>query len=100
MLATDVAGDGMVDDELVVRPIGRDWALSDGDIASGVHAALSSHGLDDGVGIQVHHHTADVTGEVPDAHTRALVRHIVQDAPGVHFVDSRVRVHPHGEEAP
>jgi osmotically-inducible protein OsmY len=92
VIANAVAGEGMVDDRLVVRPIGRDWDLADEVIAAGVHDALSAHGLDAGIGIVVHNHTVDVTGEVPDRRARALVRHIVQDAPGVHFVDNDTRV--------
>lgn len=92
-LARSCAGGRSLLDHLVVRPLGSDWHVTPDELASGVARTLrDTKVLHTGVGFSITDRLVTLTGSVPDFRTRAILRHLVQNTPGVHFVDNQIRV--------
>jgi len=78
-------------DEMTVRPYGELWRLRDEQISDDVRRRLGVALIESGdVDFTVDHHVVTLTGRVPTARERALVRHVVETTPGVDFVDNRI----------
>ncbi|MEQ1735774.1 MAG: BON domain-containing protein [Rhodoglobus sp.] len=78
---------------LTVAPVGRHFSLTDGDVAVEVARALVQSAVPPGsVSFEVHQRVVTLFGEAPDEEARARVRHIVQSARGVDFIDNRIIV--------
>src|SRR6187402_1370841 len=82
-----------VENDLVVRPYGDDWRLTDAEIADEARRRLGVALVESGeADVTVDHHVATLTGSVPTAKERAEVRHAVEVVPGVDFVENEIRV--------
>jgi len=92
-LARSCAGTHSLHDHLVVRPLGADWHVTPEELAAGVERTLRETKVrHTGVGFHITDRLVTLTGSVPDYRTRAILRHLVQNTPGVHFVDNQIRV--------
>lgn len=79
--------------ELGVRPYGERWRIPDTEIADDVRRRLGLALVESGgVDFTVDHHVVALTGRVPTLRERALIRHVVETAPGVDFVDNEVEI--------
>lgn len=78
---------------LTVAPVGRDFRFTDGDVAVEVARAIVQSSIPPGaVSFVVHDHIVTLHGVVADAEERARIRHIVQSARGVAFIDNRIEI--------
>ena len=79
--------------DLAVRPSGETWRMTDQEIADGVRQRLGVVLVRSGdVDVAVDNRVVTLTGTLPTVDERALVRHVVETAPGVDFVDVDIEV--------
>lgn len=92
-VARDAAAPARVVSALTVAPVGRHYRLTDDDMAVAVARALVEGGIDPGaVRFEVHDRVVVLSGTVATTAERARIRHLVQAADGVHFIDNRIVV--------
>jgi hyperosmotically inducible protein len=92
-LAGRVDGVKNVVNDLAVRPYGERWRITDQQISDDVRARIGIALVESGgVDFSVDHHVVTLTGRVPTLEERALVRHVVETAPGVDFVNNDVQI--------
>ncbi len=92
-IAKQAAAPGRVRSALTVAPAARNFRLTDSDVAVAVARALvHSEVPPDTISFDVNDHVVTLHGSVPDTETRTRVRHIVQAARGVDFIDNRIVV--------
>jgi len=92
-VARQAAVPARVRSALTVAPVARDFRLTDGDVAVAVARALVHSEVPPGaISFEVNDRVVTLYGSVPDAETRTRVRHIVQAARGVDFIDNRIVV--------
>jgi osmotically-inducible protein OsmY len=92
MLAARVVPKSSVLNLLTVAPSGRMHTRSDHQIAEDVAMALARSGAGTtGLSFRVRHHVVTLDGAAPDDHTRARIRHVIAQVPGVHIVQDRTR---------
>lgn len=92
-LARSTAAPARVRSELTVAPVGLDFSLTDGDVAVEVARALVQSDIPPGsISFDVHDHVVTLNGSAESAELRTRVRHIVQAARGVDFIDNRIVV--------
>ncbi len=88
-----LAGKRAVIDHLSVRPLGSDWHVTATEVSAGVEETLRRAKVPHtGVGFSVTDRLVTLTGTVPDYRTRSILRHLVQNSAGVHFVDNQIVV--------
>jgi osmotically-inducible protein OsmY len=91
--AIPAAGALGVRDHLTVAPFAVDYRMSDDEVAAGVARALLVAEVPlASVRFDVEHHVVTLSGVAADDEQRAHVRHVVQAAPGVHFVRNGMTV--------
>jgi osmotically-inducible protein OsmY len=91
--ARDAAYPARVQSSLTVAPLGRDFHMTDADVAVEVARALVQSEIPPGsVIFEVRNRIVTLRGRVATAEQRALARHLVQAARGVHFIDNRITV--------
>jgi osmotically-inducible protein OsmY len=79
--------------DLTVRPYGADWRITDQQIGDDVRARIGIALVESGdVDFSVDHHVVTLSGRVPTVEERALVRHVVETAVGVDFVDNNIQI--------
>ncbi|MEO8261615.1 MAG: BON domain-containing protein [Pseudolysinimonas sp.] len=89
--AKSTAAPAPVRSELTVAPVGRDFRMSDADIAIEVARALVQSDVPPGsVWFDVANRIVTLTGTVSERGQRAHIRHVVQSARGVDFIDNRI----------
>jgi osmotically-inducible protein OsmY len=94
-VARDAAAPATIRSELTVAPKGQDFRLTDGDVAVEVARAIVQSSIPPGaVSFEVNDHVVTLHGVVSDVAERARIRHIVQSARGVDFIDNRLAVSP------
>jgi len=92
-VARDAAAPARFRSALTVAPGARNFQLSDGDVAVEVARALVHSEVPPGaISFDVSHRVVTLRGTVPDAEARTRVRHIVQAARGVDFIDNQIVV--------
>ena len=92
-IARAAASPARVRSALTVAPLARNFRLTDGDVAIEVARALVHSDVPPGsVSFDVNDRVVTLHGSVPDALARGRVRHIVQAARGVDFIDNRIVV--------
>ncbi|CAN5469494.1 hypothetical protein BH09ACT4_BH09ACT4_07110 [soil metagenome] len=88
-----LAGSHTLVDRLIVRPLGVDWNVTAAEVTAGVEQTLRRAKVPHtGVGFSVTDRLVTLTGTVPDYRTRSILRHLVQNSAGVHFVDNQIVV--------
>lgn len=93
--ARRAAGSAKVVAAVEVEPVDDDYRMTDADIAAEVARAIVQSEVPPGdVRFGVENRVVTLEGTCPDAEARARVRHLVQQAPGVHLVDNRITVAP------
>jgi osmotically-inducible protein OsmY len=91
--ARDAAFPVPVQSSLTVAPQGRDFQLTDADVAIEVARALVQSEIPPGsVIFEVKNRIVTLRGRLATTEQRALARHLVQSARGVHFIDNRITV--------
>lgn len=91
--ARHAAGHAPVVSELTVAPVGQDSRMTDADIAVEVARAIVDSDIPPGdVWFDVANRIVTLAGTVATAADRARIRHLVQNARGVHFIDNRIVV--------
>jgi osmotically-inducible protein OsmY len=91
--ARHAAGSLPVVTELAVSPVADDFRMSDADIAVEVARAIAQSDVPPGdVWFEVENRVVTLGGTCADGATRARIRHLVQQARGVHLVDNRITV--------
>lgn len=94
-VARQAAVPARVHSALTVAPAARNFHLTDGDVAVEVARALVHSEIPPGtITFDVNDRVVTLHGSVPDAEARTRVRHIVQSARGVDFIDNRIVVQP------
>ena len=92
-VARDAEAPARVVSALTVAPVGRHYRLTDEDMAVAVARALVEAGVDPSVvRFTVTDRVVTLTGTVATQAERARIRHLVQAADGVHFIDNRIVV--------
>ena len=93
--AKHAAAPAPVRSALTVAPAGRDFRLTDADIAVEVARAIDEADVVPGsVRFDIANRIVTLRGTVATADERARVRHLVQCARGVDFIDNRMEVVP------
>lgn len=93
VIAKQAAAPARVRSALTVAPAARNFRLTDGDVAVEVARALVHSEIPPGtISFDVSAHIVTLHGSVPDTETRTRVRHLVQAARGVDFIDNRIVV--------
>jgi osmotically-inducible protein OsmY len=91
--ARRAAGPVPVVTEVAVVPVTDDFRMTDADIAVEVARAIVQSDVPPGdVWFDVENRVVTLAGTCPDAGTRARVRHLVQQARGVHIVENRIGI--------
>ncbi len=91
--ARQAAAPSPVHSALNVAPVGRNYALTDADIAVEVGRAIVQSDIPPGaVWFEVQDRIVTLEGTVATAEDRARIRHLVQAARGVDFIDNRIQV--------
>lgn len=92
-VARQAAAPARVHSGLTVAPATRNFRLTDGDVAVEVARTLVHSEVPPGtITFDVNDRVVTLYGSVPDAEARTRVRHIVQAARGVDFIDNRIVV--------
>jgi osmotically-inducible protein OsmY len=94
-LAVGVAGVEKVENFLTVHPYGAQWDTSDATIREQIDIQLGRKLGGEtlkSVRAEVSYHCVTLTGSVPSALERKLVRHIVEEIDGVDLVDSKLLI--------
>jgi osmotically-inducible protein OsmY len=92
-VSREAAAPATIRSALTVAHQGEDFRLTDGDVAVEVARAIVQSSIPPGtVTFEVHDHVVTLHGVVADAAERARIRHIVQSARGVDFIDNRLAV--------
>jgi osmotically-inducible protein OsmY len=90
-VAKSVAAPARVRSKLTVKASGRDFRLTDGDVAVEVTRALVQSDVPPGaITFDVHNRVVTLHGEAADSQERARIRHIVQAARGVDFIENQI----------
>lgn len=93
MVAKDAAAPAPIRSTMTVAPVARNFRLTDGDVAVEVGRALVHSEIPPGaISFAVNSRVVTLRGSVPDAEARTRVRHIVQAAAGVDFIDNQIVV--------
>ena len=91
--ARRVPGAAKVVTEIDVAPMDDDFRMTDADIAVEVARAIVQSDVPPGdVWFDVQNRVVTLGGTCPDAETRVRVRHLVQQARGVHIVENRIGI--------
>jgi osmotically-inducible protein OsmY len=91
--ARDAAAPGPVHSSLTVALQGRDFHMTDADVAIEVARALVQSEIPPGsVIFEVKNRIVTLRGQLATEEQRALARHLVQAARGVHFIDNRITI--------
>jgi len=91
--ARDAAAPVPVRSSLTVAPQGRDFHMTDADVAIEVARALVQSEIPPGsVIFEVKNRIVTLRGRLATEEQRALARHLVQAARGVHFIDNRITI--------
>ena len=92
-LAGRAAAPARVRSALTVAPVPRDFRLTDRDVAVEVARALVHSEIPPGsVSFDVNERVVTLNGSVQDVETRTRIRHLVEAAHGVDFVDNRILI--------
>jgi len=91
--ATHAATPARVVSAITVAPLGTDFRLTDADVSIEVARALVQSDVPPGsVWFEVKNRIVTLGGTVATGSERARIRHLVQKARGVHFIDNRIVV--------
>ena len=91
--ARDAATPAHVRSALTVAPAGRNYRLTDADVCIEVARAIVQSEIPPGsVWFEVHNRVVTLNGTAATSAERARVRHLVQQARGVDFIDNRILV--------